>query len=200
MPISQQTERVLVVPTSVFHEIGHFDGFCGDPDPYLANLFDSACTSFQPRHRIEDDPSYKQLIPYCIFRCDDRLFNYRRGKEQGEGRLHSKRSIGVGGHISSVDETGHGSVYESGLRREIEEEIDVDCRYEERCLGMINDDTTDVGRVHLGIVHVFDVEEPKVRPRESSMIDTGFAPAAELFREIAQFESWSQICLKHLFQ
>ena len=116
------TEHVLVVPTEVFHKLGHFQGFCGDTERYLKGLLDPAHTSYRPRAEMEQDPSFKQLIPYVIFRYRDAagqtmLFQYTRGKGQGEARLHAKRSVGVGGHIS-VDDTAEPSAYEGGMRRE----------------------------------------------------------------------------------
>ncbi len=201
MTIEQQTvEHVLVVPTELFHEVGHFQGFQPRAEPYLQTLLDPAYTSYRPRDAVEEDPSFKQLIPYCIFRHDGKLFHYTRGKAQGEGRLHSKRSIGIGGHISSEDHTGCSAVYQEAMRREISEEVFLESDYTERCLGLINDDETEVGRVHLGIVHVFDLEAPKVRPREQSIMETGFAQPSELAREIERFETWSQICLKFLME
>lgn len=197
MQAQSAVEQVLVVPTSLFHEIGHFQGFTPEADRYLETLLDPAYTSFRPRDEVEEDPSFKQLIPYCIFRCDGRVFHYERGKLQGEGRLRSKRSIGVGGHISSDDQRAE-CLYREGMRREIEEEVFVDAAAEERCLGLINDDETPVGQVHLGIVHVFDLEAPKVRPREKSIIRTGFADPAELLQDRDRFESWSRICLDEL--
>ncbi|MAG92735.1 MAG: phosphoesterase [Planctomycetaceae bacterium] len=198
MPVSNQTvEHVLVVPTMLFHEIGHFQGFCHQTDRYLDTLLDPLHTSYRPRGEVEEDPSYKQLIPYCIFRCNGEVFHYQRGGTGGEGRLHSKRSIGIGGHISTVDQAG-GSPYREGMRREIEEEVFLETVYRDTCIGMINDDETDVGRVHLGIVHVFDLEAPKVRPREESIIQTGFATPEQLADSADQFETWSQICLDHL--
>src|SRR5690606_12538843 len=102
------------------------------------------------------------------------VFQYTRGKGQGENRLHSKRSIGIGGHISSIDAEGAGaaSPYAEGMRRELEDEVHIDTPYTERCVGLINDDETEVGRVHLGVVHIFDVESPKVRPREAEIVET----------------------------
>lgn len=191
-------EHVLVVPTSLFHERGHFQGFQPDAERYLPTLLDPAWTSYRPRNEVEEDPSFKQLIPYCIFRHDGEVFHYTRGKLQGEGRLHSKRSIGIGGHISSDDCRAESSVYREAMRREIAEEVFVETGFTECCLGLINDDETEVGRVHLGIVHIFDLEAPKVRPREESIIQTGFANPAELARERDRFETWSQICLDHL--
>ncbi len=195
----QDVEQILVVPTLLFREIGYFQGFMANTRPYLSTLLDPAYTSYRPRDEMEEDPSYKQLIPYCIFRCEGKIFHYKRGKLQGEGRLHSKRSIGIGGHISSDDENGASSPYQEAMWREIQEEIYLESPYTQTCVGLINDDETEVGRVHLGVVHLFDLEAPKVRPREKSIIETGFASPDELSKQRDQFETWSQICLEHLF-
>ena len=196
---SQTTEQVLVVPTLLFHEIGVFQGFTEDVDRYVDTLLDPLHTSYRPRDEVEDDPSYKQLIPYCIFRHAGRVFHYTRGNSQGEARLHAKRSVGVGGHVALQDEGNAGSAYREGVQREIAEEVYVETGFQERCVGLINDDSTDVGKVHLGIVHLIDLDEPKVRPRETSMMETGFADPAELIAQRDRFETWSQICLQHLF-
>lgn len=192
-------EQVLVVPTLLFREVGYFQGFNPDADRYLKTLLDPAYTGYRPRDVMEQDPSFKQLIPYCVFRCGDQIFSYRRDKGQGESRLLGKRSVGIGGHISSIDENAGGSSYLEGMRREIEEEVFLEAGYRHRCVGLINDDLTEVGKVHLGIVHIFELDAPQVRPREQSIIQTGFATPAELAQERDQFETWSQICLDHLF-
>lgn len=199
MPVSQQVEHVLVVPTLLFREVGYFQGFCTDVAPYLKTLLDPAYISYRPRDQMENDPSFKQLIPYCLFRHGEQFFHYKRGTKQGEGRLHSKRSIGVGGHISSDDRDLRGSVYLDAMHREIDEEVYLETTYRDSCVGLLNDDETEVGKVHLGIVHIFDLDAPKVRPREESMLETGFASPAELLRDLHQFETWSQLCMTHLF-
>jgi predicted NUDIX family phosphoesterase len=191
-------EQILVIPTPVFHGVGHFQGFCDEIDRYLPVILDPQHASFRPRPEMEQDPSFKQLIPYCIFRCGDLIFNYQRGTAQGEARLHAKRSIGVGGHVSSVDLGGSESPYLEGMRREIDEEVDIESGWTEDCLGLINDDETEVGKVHLGIVHIFELDNPQVQPREKSMINAGFVSLEELYRQIDEFETWSQICLKYL--
>lgn len=191
-------EQVLVVPTLLFHEVGYFQGFNTRVEPYLRILLDPAHISYRPRDEMENDPSYKQLIPYCLFRYEGELFHYKRGKLQGEGRLHSKRSIGVGGHICSDDHASE-SPYLEAMRREIEEEVFVETGHRDSCVGLLNDDETEVGRVHLGIVHIFDLDAPKVRPREQSMLEAGFALASDLVQQRDQFETWSQLCLQHLF-
>lgn len=196
--VASQVEHVLVVPTLLFHEIGHFQGFNPDVDRYLDTLLDPMHTRYIPRPEAEEDPSYKQLIPYCVFRHGDSLFHYTRGTKQGESRLHAKRSIGVGGHISTLDRDVSDEPYLAGMERELEEEIVIETGYSTQLIGMINDDETEVGKVHLGVVHVFELDGPNVEPREDSMHDTGFTPIEELVADLDRFETWSQICLKHL--
>jgi len=199
------TEHVLVVPTSVFHALGHFQGFsgAGDTQRYLRGLLDPRHTSYQPRAAMEEDPSFKQLIPYVIFRHRDAagsvsLFQYTRGKGQGEARLHAKRSIGIGGHISA-DDAAATSAYDEGMRRELAEEVLIETPYRSTLAGLINDDETEVGRVHLGVVHLFDVDRPAVQPLESEIIEAGFRPVSELLADLSRFETWSQICLRAMF-
>jgi predicted NUDIX family phosphoesterase len=199
-------EQILVIPTAVFHRLGYFQGFCSEIDRYLGELFNPRHMSYRPRPEVEQDPSFKQLIPYVVFRHRDSqgaetVLQYTRGTGQGEGRLHRKRSVGIGGHISAIDATGSNGAnpYEEGMRRELDEEVAIDTPYTARCVGLINDDQTEVGRVHLGVVHLFDVERPAVRPRESEIIECGFRPVAEIMADMAGFETWSQICMRALF-
>jgi predicted NUDIX family phosphoesterase len=201
-----QTERVLVVPTELFHRLGHFQGFNADVAAYFQELLRPEHTSYRPRSEVEKDPGFKQLIPYMIFRHIDAsgcptVFQYTRGKGMGEGRLHLKRSVGIGGHISTVDvnSNGNSNPYEEGMRRELDEEVAVDTPYTVRCVGLINDDETDVGRVHLGVVHLFDVEQPNVRAREVDIVESGFRPVDAILADMSSFETWSQICMTALF-
>jgi predicted NUDIX family phosphoesterase len=196
-----ETEQVLCVPTMLFHEIGWFQGFQPNTGPYLRTLLDPAHSRYLPRSEVETDPSWKQLIPYCIFIHAGQILHYTRGKAGGEARLRSLRSVGIGGHISIEDRQNvPDAVYATGMRREIEEEIEIGTAWTESLVGLINDDETDVGRVHLGVVHLFRLDQPKVRPREASIKDTGFAPPADLIARLEEFETWSQICLENLFR
>ncbi len=216
-------ERILVVPTSLFRELGYFQGFSRDIDRYWPRLVEGDHVEYRARGEMENDPSFKQLIPYVLFRWIDRdgtvhLFEYQRGSGQGERRLHAKRSVGVGGHISSIDaatvpifssprekmglsplpnQTHH--VYREGMRRELEEEIAIDSKYTESVVGLINDDETPVGQVHLGMVHLCDVQEPSVRPREADILEARFSPVADILTRLDQFESWSEIAVRALF-
>jgi predicted NUDIX family phosphoesterase len=206
-------ERVLVVPTSVFQQLGYFEGFSPDIARYLPRLLESEELSYRPRGQMEEDPSFKQLIPYVLFRWTDRdetvhLFEYLRGGGGGERRLHARRSVGIGGHISSIDSrasresaTANGlhHVYREGMRRELDEEVIIDTAYDEWIVGLINDDQTPVGRVHLGVVHLCDVSEPLIRPRELDVLEAGFRPVSEILPRLDEFESWSQIAVRALF-
>jgi predicted NUDIX family phosphoesterase len=200
------TEKVLVVPTPLFRELGYFQGFSADVSCYLPRLLEGSEIEYLPRGQMEDDPTYKQLIPYVLFRWIDdsgqtQLFQYQRGGGMGERRLHAKRSVGVGGHISSLDAAaGHmNHVYREGMQRELAEEVAIETPYTETIAGMINDDETPVGRVHLGVVHLCDVEQPLVRPREEDILNAGFLPVTEILASLDEFETWSQIAVRALF-
>lgn len=202
-------EKVLVVPTVVFHEIGCFQGFCGDVQRYLPRLLDGGVMEFRPRAEVELQPEWKQLIPYILFRWQDAdgkvyIFRYTRGKGMGEGRLHLKHSVGVGGHISQEDAenglaTDAAAVYHAGMMREMNEEVEIQTEIiGVKIIGLINDDATEVGSVHLGVVHLVDVAEPKIVSREEDIIESGFVLYENLAENSKDFESWSVIALRSL--
>ena len=199
-------EKILVVPTSLFHNLGYFQGFSNEIDRYWPRIVEGDHVEYRPRSEMEADPSFKQFIPYCLFRWTDasgivHLFEYQRGRGSGEARLRAKRSVGVGGHISSIDaEVGatH-DVYREGMRRELDEEVAIETPYSETVVGLINDDETPVGQVHLGMVHLCDVEKPIVRPREADILEARFTPVADILTRLDQFESWSEIAVRALF-
>jgi predicted NUDIX family phosphoesterase len=193
-------ERVLVVPSAELDRLGRFQGFSPAVDHYLGGLLVPDLMEYRPRSQVEDDPSFKQIIPYVVFRCVDAVFCYTRGKSQGEARLHRLRSLGVGGHVSEADAQGGKSLdaYESAMRRELHEEVEVTSSGRIRRVGLINDDATPVGRVHLGVVHLFDLAAPRVAAREAGLAEAAFLPLSTVREIHDEFESWSQICIKSL--
>jgi predicted NUDIX family phosphoesterase len=192
---SPRNEQVLVIPTPAFHRAGLFQGFCADVERYQPLLRDPALLRFLPRGQAEKDPAFKQIIPYVVFRCGSLVFHYQRGAKTTETRLRSLRSLGVGGHISAADAAGGDDWYRTGLMREITEEVDLQSNYQEHCLGLINDDDTPVGQVHLGVVHVFDLEQPRIVVKEMGLLQPGFSPLDEVMQLKDQFETWSQFLL-----
>jgi predicted NUDIX family phosphoesterase len=157
---------------------------------------------YRPRSQVEDDPSFKQLIPYVVFRCADRVFCYVRGKSQGEARLHHLRSLGVGGHVAEEDAGGQRSreAYESALHRELDEEVAIQSPGRMRLVGLINDDSTAVGQVHLGVVHFYELERPDVLPREEGLAAAEFLTVPTILTLRQEFETWSQICIDSLLR
>lgn len=197
-------EEVLVIPTAYFRELGYFQGFTSQVARYVPAVFSPEKISFRPRRDVERDPEFKQLIPYVVIAHLDgdggwTVYHYTRGVGQGESRLRQKRSVGIGGHISRCDAEEGGDVFYRALLREVEEEVAIGCPFESECVGLINDDLTDVGRVHLGIVYRFRVRSKAVSPRERDVIGHGFALPGELVKNWSEFETWSQLVLEGLF-
>jgi predicted NUDIX family phosphoesterase len=191
-------ERVLVIPTERFHAAGYFHGFRRADGAFLHAVLDPAAYQFRPRSEVETDPAFKQLIPYVVLRCGADVFHYRRGSSGTEARLRALRSVGIGGHISEDDAAGGADAYITGMRREVSEEVALDCGWTEHFLGFINDDSTPVGSVHLGVVHLFELNAARVRSRETALADAGFAPVADLAARAEEFETWSQFVLREL--
>jgi predicted NUDIX family phosphoesterase len=191
-------ERVLVVPSAELDRLGRFQGFSPEAERYLSALLVPELMEYRFRSEVEEDASFKQIIPYVVFRCGLAVFCYTRGRTQGEVRLHRLRSLGVGGHVSEADAQGRKSLdaYESAMRRELDEEVEVASPGRLRRVGLINDDATPVGRVHLGVVHLFELERPLVRPREEGLAEAEFLDLAEIATLRHEFESWSQICIE----
>lgn len=194
------SERVLVVPAAEFDRLGRFQGFSGEAERYLGGLLVPELARFRPRSEVEDDPGFKQIIPYVVFRSNGAVFCYTRGKSQGEARLHRLRSLGVGGHVAEDDADGRATLdaYEMALRRELDEEVEIRSAGSIRRVGLINDDSNPVGQVHLGVVHVYDLETPEVGPREDGLAEAEFLQIARVRDLRDGFETWSQICIDAL--
>lgn len=194
-------ENVLVVSRGLFDDLGAFQGISLEPEKYLPSLLDPSNNYFLSRDEAEEDPSHKQIIPYAIFRYGDSFLHYTRGGNSGEKRLASKGSIGIGGHINDVDFAASSldkDTYTVGVEREIDEELNIEGDHSQEILGLINDDSNEVGRVHLGVVHLFTLESNKVTSNEDSIVEPKFLTLAELQSRRDRLETWSQICVDGL--
>jgi predicted NUDIX family phosphoesterase len=191
-------EMVLCFPRTLLDEIGSFQGIRTDVAAYIPRILEAENTHFVPRGQAEQDPSQKQIIPYVLIRKGDAYLHYVRGKGSGEKRLVAMGSIGIGGHINHGDEslflTGL-DFYEAALQRELHEELRMDGRFRTRTVGLINDDSTPVGQVHLGIVHLCDLAEENVSKGEACITDLRFLTLPELLERRDHMETWSQLCL-----
>jgi len=199
--MSYSAENVLVIRRSLFDQLGSFQGLSFEPQRYLDAFLSRGNNFFLPRTQAESDPAYKQIIPYALLSFENKVLYYVRGKKAGEKRLVAKGSIGIGGHMNETDESlfaWNEQAYRAGVEREVSEEIKIDTQFEDRIVALLNDDTTEVGRVHLGIVHVFKLAEPKVEKRESMITNVAFLTKPELMARRESLETWSQICVDSL--
>jgi predicted NUDIX family phosphoesterase len=199
--VAQPDENVLVVRRSLFDQLGSFHGLNFETGKYLGALLSRGNNFFLPRALAETDPTHKQIIPYALIAHGNRVLHYVRGKKAGEQRLVAKGSVGIGGHMNDTDESLFAwdeHAYRAGVEREVNEEIAIESPFEDRIVALLNDDTTEVGRVHLGIVHVFRLAEPKVQKREAMITNLAFLTRAELIARRDTLETWSQLCVDSL--
>ena len=143
---------------------------------------------FIDRPTAEVSPQYKQIIPYVVIRHGERWFLLQRTQKQTEARLHLKLSIGVGGHINPDTPD-----LLDGLHKELEEEVHVAGDYDLTFAGILNDDTTEVGSVHLGAVFVLETHDPDVTVRETEKMTGRWVSVGELGEVYGELETWSQI-------
>jgi predicted NUDIX family phosphoesterase len=214
-----QVENILVIPATDLPKFNvPFTGVLCNPFIDFVDLL--ANYKFLPRPEAEQDPNWKQIIPYCIFmNQEDEVLWYLRSSKGGEKRLHEKASIGFGGHVNSSDyeENGYFSVgaYFNGLQREMQEELSFlfhtngkteesslwQKHFELSHLGLINDDSNDVGRVHLGALHCFRLTHPGeacAQSNDAGIKIKGFhAPDRLLSFYSEQLETWSKLVLEN---
>ena len=160
-------------------------------DAHLAAI--TVAATFRPRDVLEPDPAWKQIVPYLVLRDDEAIFLMQRTRAGGDARLHDRWSIGIGGHVAAGDGDPLG-----GLRREWLEEMAADFVPDWRFVGLLNDDTTPVGAVHLGLVYEADAAGRPVAIRETDKLRGDFASVAEVEAHRADLESWSAFALDAL--
>jgi predicted NUDIX family phosphoesterase len=186
-------EEILVVPRALLAPPparGFTTEGAGD---YLRRI--RAHGTYVRRADAEQEPAMKQIIPYSIVRHGSRLFLFQRTQAGGEARLHGKFSIGVGGHINRADVEGAGDPLTAGLERELEEELRIGGGWSARLVGVLNDDSNAVGRVHFGLVHVIEAGSPDIQVRESDRLTGRLADGAEVRALHDRMETWSQLIL-----
>jgi predicted NUDIX family phosphoesterase len=192
-------ERVLCFERKLLEELGVFQGLNLEIERYLPVVTAASHVRYLNRSDAEQDKRYKQLIPYVVIICNDKLLRYRRGRGGQETRLHGLYSVGIGGHISEED---HGLFskclgYQEGMRRELMEEVAIN-HEKEAAVAVINDDSTEVGYVHFGIVHVMAVADEAIVGRRSGILNPEFVPIPEALKDLSGYESWSRFCLENL--
>ena len=192
-------ERVLCFERKLLEQLGVFQGISLEVQKYLPVLTARQNLVYRNRTEAEQDRRYKQLIPYVLLICNGKILRYRRGKGGQETRLHGLYSVGIGGHISDEDHGlfSSGIGYEEGMRRELMEEVAVE-QVNAPSVALINDDSTEVGYVHFGVVHLMQVSDESVAGRRSGIVAPEFVPFPEAVKDTTTYESWSRFCLENL--
>jgi len=200
-----QEEKILVIERRILEQIGTFQGVTFDVESYIHRIFSRGVPRFMPRSLAEENPDYKQLIPYVIMCYQGKYLSYVRGKRAGETRLVGNRSIGIGGHINPIDDmplfNDHFyATYHAAVEREVAEEVSVQTPYADRIVALLNDESNEVGRVHLGIVHYWNLDAPSVEKREQMITQMTFMTPEELRQVRDSLETWSSLCLERLYE
>lgn len=192
--------KVLVFNSELLENLGKFQGFTLNVEKYISEILNPKNNFFLDRNKAEQSPEYKQLIIYVVLRFKNSFFTYTRGSQSGEKRLTGLRSIALGGHVEQIDKkraTSDRKLYHMTAMRELKEEVVIKSDYFEHIVALINDDSNEVGKVHFGVLHIWDLLEPNVTKKEEMILEEGFIPLQKL-KKLNNFESWSQITLKIL--
>jgi predicted NUDIX family phosphoesterase len=198
------TELILCCSNSRLDNLN--GGFTKLVDKELAELFERKYLWFGPRVILENDSKYKQIIPYIVIKHKERIVLYKRAKHGEERRLHNHYSIGLGGHIQISDAEFYKDnirfiqTLEKAANREVAEESIINTIIDKKFLGLIIDNTNDVGRHHIGILYVWESEKPVIISGEKAVADCKFVAVKSIIEQTALMESWSQIALNTIIK
>lgn len=190
-------ERVMWVSRNVLEKVQPLtQGYWEGGEHLYAEILSNH--AYAERFELETDPSRKQPIPYVVVLSEYGIFCMARKKAQTEARLHGKLSIGVGGHISESEDDGKTDALVSGMWRELHEELHIIDAKQCAFRGFLNDDSNEVGQVHIGLVYTIDVTPDQVAVRETEKMEGFWVTLDELHMSSERLESWSRLLLPHL--
>jgi predicted NUDIX family phosphoesterase len=200
MTVSQcgdSNEKVVAFPSRLLWEFGYFQGMTWDLEKYYPLVGDRRLQHRVEKSAAERDPTFKQIVSYVMLIHGTRVFTYRLGEGVPSSGTHA---VGVGGHVSDVDD-GDASrpSYSEAARREIDEEVDIGQGVAQpRLVGFVNDDSDHIGRCHFAALHVLRLDRPYVGVRDATILEPRFCGAAHLRQRVHRFQNWSRICIAHL--
>ena len=191
-----KNENILVIKRATLFPTDAFQGL----RPIEENFFDLVENQkeFLPRPAMEEDPLYKQIIPYLIFKFQNHYFLMQRKSTSSEQRLKNKYSLGIGGHMRQED-MQHAKTIFDWAHREFQEEIDYQGSFTIKTLGMLNDDSNPVGQVHVGLVLLLEGDCDAIKVR-SELKSGQLLTIHELQTHYDDMESWSQIIFKEILK
>lgn len=201
--LKMTNEKVLVFKAELLDKLGKFQGVLENPKAkeYLNEILYYDNLLYIDRPAAEVDPNFKQLIPYCILRYAGKIFCYQRTKKGNENRLHDLYSLGVGGHINPEDGDSNGgnTLYYSAMQRELKEELGSLPAYDNKIVGLLYDDSNEVGQVHFGVVHrlTFDYV-PVIKSTDAALTNGSFRDLIWVIANRDKFENWSKLVIERL--
>jgi predicted NUDIX family phosphoesterase len=194
--VSAASEQVLCVKREDIFPDGAWHGFISDRlERHQAVIREHHF--FMARAKVEDDPNYQQIIPYVVFRHGDLYLLTHRLRASSEKRLRKQYSLGVGGHINPGD-LDAGDPIQDGLKREWEEEVIYDGRFDAQLIGLLNDESSPVSKVHLGVVFLVDGDTPNIAIRETDKLAGELLTLKDMRIFYLGMESWSQMVYDRL--
>jgi predicted NUDIX family phosphoesterase len=194
--MSPSSEQVLCVKREDIFPDGAWHGFVSDGLERHQKVIREH-HFFMARADVEDDPNYQQIIPYVVFRHGDRYFLTHRLRASSERRLRKQYSLGVGGHINPGDLEG-GDPIQDGLKREWEEEVIYEGSFDAHLIGLLNDESSPVSKVHLGVVFLVDGDRPEIAIRETQKLAGELLTLSDMRIYYLGMESWSQMVYDRL--
>ena len=190
------TEQVLVVRREDIFPDGAWHGFVTDDLERHQRVIRES-HFFKPRAEVENDSSFQQVIPYVVCRHGDRYLLTHRLRASSEKRLRKQYSLGVGGHINPGDLQGGDPIID-GLKREWAEEVIYDGSFEAKLLGLLNEESSPVSKVHLGVVFLVEGDSPNIQIRETNKLAGDLLTLDEMRIHFLEMESWSQLVYERL--
>lgn len=216
LPPHKFEEQILVLKRTLLFPKGPWNGIKKVNLNHYLSLIEQHC-EFHPRGLMENDPTYKQIIPYLVFSHKGTYFLMERHAKASEQRLKSKLSLGIGGHIRKedmdlsadlsavalakeeacrVEKPGQAKVEGKSIvdwaRREFHEEVNYQGKLAIKPLGILNDDSNEVGKVHIGFVFLLEGDSPEISVK--SELQSGHLKSLdELIASRDRMETWSQL-------
>lgn len=192
--IKKEDEKILVVPRDILFSKKRINGIEAVDFSFYQNLIEKN-KQFLWRSQMEVDPSYKQIIPYLVFNYEDKYFLMQRRSSASEARLQNKYSLGIGGHIREEDITG--SDIAGWAEREFAEEVKYDGNLIVEPIGLLNDDSNDVGRVHIGFVFLLKGDSANIKVR-SELKSGQLLTLEECLHNYENMENWTKLVFDFL--
>jgi predicted NUDIX family phosphoesterase len=197
--MSKDDEQILVVKEDVIFQKEKWQGLKTDDLNHYVDLIKNNY-EFKRRGDVENDPSYQQIIPYILFSFNNKFFAYKYIKKAGEERLiNNEYQLGVGGHINKEDVNESKDILEAGMMREWTEEVDFKGNIlQKKLVGILNDESREVEKVHLGLVYHFVGDNPDIQIKETEKMEGKLIDLNEIINNTSHSPWMEIVCDKYL--